>query len=145
MYFVLMYIFQIDRVYASVHLQLLTISIPLTDLHPTHESSQSQSPSVCCLVEVTVDDRAGAFTYALRRNKLREVRQREGCYLLRTNLTSTDPAELWRYYIQLVQVEQAFKYLKGASKVSRSINAGIEIAIHSDEGRCVFFWRALAP
>jgi len=32
---------------------------------------------------------------------------------VRTNLTSTDPAELWHYYIQLVQVEQAFKELKG--------------------------------
>ena len=41
------------------------------------------------------------------------MRRREGRYLLRTNLTSTDPAELWRYYIQLVHVEQAFKDLKG--------------------------------
>ena len=41
------------------------------------------------------------------------MRRREGRYLLRTNLTSSDPAELWRYYIQLVQVEQAFKDLKG--------------------------------
>ena len=73
-------------------------------------AAQSQSPSAWRLVEVNVDD---AFTYALRRNKLREVRRREGRYLLRTNLTSTDPAELWRYYIQLVQVEQAFKDLRG--------------------------------
>ena len=49
----------------------------------------------------------------MRRDKLREVRRREGRYLLRTNLTSEDPAELWRYYIQLVVVEQAFKELKG--------------------------------
>ncbi|MFQ5592449.1 MAG: IS1634 family transposase [Phycisphaerae bacterium] len=76
-------------------------------------AAQNQSPSAWRLVEVKVDDRAGAFTYGLRRNKLREVRRREGRYLLRTNLTSTDPAELWRYYIQLVQVEQAFKDLKG--------------------------------
>lgn len=74
-------------------------------------AAQSQSPSAWRLVEVNVDD---AFTYALRRNKLREVRRRrEGRCLLRTNLTSTDCAELWRYYIQLVQVEQAFKDLKG--------------------------------
>jgi transposase len=76
-------------------------------------AAQSQSPSAWRLVEVKVDEHAGRFTYSLRRDKLREVRRREGRYLLRTNLTSTDPAELWRYYIQLVQVEQAFKDLKG--------------------------------
>ena len=76
-------------------------------------AAQSQSPSAWRLVEVNVDDHAATFTYTLRRNKLREVRRREGRYLLRTNLTSSDPAELWRYYIQLVHVEQAFKDLKG--------------------------------
>ena len=33
-------------------------------------------------------------------------------YLLRTNLCTSDPAELWRFYIQLVEVEAAFKTLK---------------------------------
>ena len=33
--------------------------------------------------------------------------------LLRSNLSSDDPAQLWRYYLQLVEVEQAFKELKG--------------------------------
>lgn len=75
-------------------------------------AARSQSPSAWRLVEVKVDDQAPRFTYRLRRDKLRTVRRREGRYLLRTNLTSTDPAELWRYYIQLVQVEQAFKELK---------------------------------
>jgi transposase len=76
-------------------------------------AAQSQSPSAWRLVEVIVDGQTAAFSYALRRNKLREVRRREGRYLLRTNLTGSDPAELWRYYIQLVHVEQAFKDLKG--------------------------------
>jgi len=53
------------------------------------------------------------FTFYLRKKKLREVRRREGCYLLRSNLTATDPAMLWRYYIQLTEIEQAFKELKG--------------------------------
>jgi hypothetical protein len=43
----------------------------------------------------------------------RQVRLREGRYLVRTNLTSTNPAELWRYTIQRTQVEEAFKNLKG--------------------------------
>ena len=35
------------------------------------------------------------------------------CYLLRSNLTEADPSLLWGYYLQLVQIEQAFKNLKG--------------------------------
>ena len=36
----------------------------------------------------------------------------EGCYLLRTNLTETDPATLWRRYIQLTEAEWAFRIHK---------------------------------
>jgi transposase len=61
-------------------------------------------------VEVTLN---GALTYQLDRTKLREVRRREGRYLLRTNLTDYDPDLLWRYYMQLVSVEEAFRTLKG--------------------------------
>ena len=53
------------------------------------------------------------FTWRLRKAKLRQVRRREGRYLLRTNLTEVDPVQLWEYYIQLTQVEEAFKNLKG--------------------------------
>jgi hypothetical protein len=54
-----------------------------------------------------------SFTYSLRKDKLRQARRREGHYLLRTNLPHDDPAQLWRLYIQLTEVEQAFKELKG--------------------------------
>ena len=36
----------------------------------------------------------------------------EGCYLLRTNLTDTDPATLWKRYIQLTEAEWAFRISK---------------------------------
>ena len=52
------------------------------------------------------------FGFSLRRDRLRRRRRREGRYLLRSNLTGEDPAILWRYYMQLVEVEQAFKELK---------------------------------
>jgi len=52
------------------------------------------------------------FRFSLCKNKLRKVRKQEGQYLLRSNLTGEDPATLWKYYIQLVEVEQAFKTLK---------------------------------
>jgi Transposase DDE domain len=53
-----------------------------------------------------------SFTFSLNRNKLRTVRRREGSYLLRSNLTRAPPALLWQYYIQLTEIEQAFKELK---------------------------------
>jgi len=64
------------------------------------------------LVDVTVPPEGATFSFALDRAKLRWVRQREGRYLLRTNLCGKDPAELWRFYIQLVEVEAAFKTMK---------------------------------
>jgi len=36
----------------------------------------------------------------------------EGCYLLRTNLVETDPATLWKRYIQLTEAEWAFRITK---------------------------------
>ena len=62
---------------------------------------------------IEVDRTSAAFRFALDRRKLRVARRREGRYLLRTNLTGGDPAELWQYYVQLVAVEEAFKTLKG--------------------------------
>ena len=55
---------------------------------------------------------AQTFKFSLRKDKLRTVIKHEGRYLLRTNLTSQDPAQLWQYYIQLTEVEAAFKNLK---------------------------------
>ena len=48
----------------------------------------------------------------LRREKLRQVFRREGRYLLRSNMTSEDPAEAWRHSMQFTEIEQAFKELK---------------------------------
>jgi Transposase DDE domain len=59
-----------------------------------------------------VDKTGATFSYRLDRDKLRQARRREGRYLLRTNLTEDNPAQLWNYYLQLVAVEQAFKTLK---------------------------------
>ena len=55
---------------------------------------------------------SSALAFKLDRDKLRKVRRREGRYLLRTNLGDHDPGELWSFYIQLTEIEQAFKELK---------------------------------
>ena len=64
------------------------------------------------LIDVEVAKKDATFTFALTRDKLRETRRREGRYLLRTNLCDEDPAKLWKFYIQLVEIEAAFKNLK---------------------------------
>jgi transposase len=76
-------------------------------------AARQKAPSAWRLVEVKLAKEEGTFRYRLRRDKLRQVRRREGRYLLRTNLTETDPAKLWHFYLQLVAVEEAFKNLKG--------------------------------
>jgi hypothetical protein len=74
--------------------------------------AQSKAPAAWRLVEVRVHATEATFTVRLNRTKLRQVRRREGRYLLRTNLTETDPVKLWEYYLQLVRVEEAFRTLK---------------------------------
>jgi len=64
------------------------------------------------LVPTTVSAE-GKLTFVLDRARLRTVRRREGRYLLRTNLGADDPELLWRCYMQLVFVEEAFRTLKG--------------------------------
>jgi transposase len=56
---------------------------------------------------------SATLSWKLDRKALRLAWRREGRYLLRTNLTDTNPAKLWEFYLQLTEVEQAFKELKG--------------------------------
>lgn len=64
------------------------------------------------LPEKDQDVTAQTFTFSLKRKKLRLLRRREGRYLLRSNLVTEEPAKLWQHYIQLTEIEQAFKELK---------------------------------
>lgn len=68
--------------------------------------------AVAGLVSARVDAE-GQLTFQLERQKLRALRQREGRYLLRTNLSADNPETIWRSYLQLVFVEEAFRTLKG--------------------------------
>lgn len=82
--------------------------------------------AIAALVTTTVDA-AGQLTFRLDRKKLRTVRRREGCYLLRTNLSADNPELLWRCYMQLVFVEEAFRTLKG--------DLGLRPIFHHKPGR----------
>jgi transposase len=52
------------------------------------------------------------FSFLVDKSKLQKAQQRDGHYLLRSNLTAEDPAVLWTRYIQLTQIEAVFRSLK---------------------------------
>jgi transposase len=69
-------------------------------------------------LEVTIKRRRGPDKARLQVSWKRNARWSdwaalsEGCYLLRTNLNETDPATLWKRYIQLTEAEWAFRISK---------------------------------
>jgi hypothetical protein len=75
-------------------------------------AARSKARAAWRLLDIDIAPNSASFTYALNRKKLRRVRRCEGRYLLRTNLCGRDPAQLWQFYMQLVEVEAAFKNLK---------------------------------
>jgi transposase len=52
------------------------------------------------------------FSFRVEKAKLQKAQQRDGHYLLRSNLTAEDPAVLWTRYVQLTQIEAVFRSLK---------------------------------
>lgn len=77
-----------------------------------HEAGRAAHLIKVHLPELHTSAKTASFEFKLDRARLRQVRLREGRYLLRTNLGGHDPAQLWSFYIQLTEVEQAFKELK---------------------------------
>jgi len=82
--------------------------------------------------KVTADN----FNYHFNRDMYRKMLLRDGMYLLRTNLTETNPAVLWQRYILLTQVEAAFKSLKSdlavrpmRHQLERRVEAHIFVAV----------------
>jgi hypothetical protein len=93
--------------------RLITISLPEAPASNATPSTAARAPlpEASAGAAEPASDHAN-FTFRLNRDKLRQVRRREGRYLLRTNLCGRDPAELWQFYIQLTEIEAAFKNLK---------------------------------
>jgi transposase len=93
--------------------QLSAMTLTREDLLMKLGAAKQQAPNAWRLIKIELDKQQATFSYRLNRAKLRTARRREGRYLLRTNLTESDPAKLWSLYLQLVAVEEAFKNLKG--------------------------------
>jgi transposase len=62
---------------------------------------QTDAQGQACALEITSELDAG-----------QKAHRQKGAYLLRTNCEETDPAQLWRWYIQLTQAEAAFRTAK---------------------------------
>lgn len=111
--------------------ELQTMDLSRDNLMKKLGVAQHETPSAWRLITVEVAqtkrNQKTGFTWKLNKDKLRIVRRREGSYLLRSNLTESDPAKLWNFYLQLTQVEEAFKNLKG--------DLAIRPLHHQDEDR----------
>jgi transposase len=107
--------------------QLAAMKLSREELLMKLGAARKQARTAWRLMTIEVVANSAELSYRLDRNKLRQARQREGRYLLRTNLTEDDPAKLWSYYLQLVTVEEAFKNLKG--------DLAIRPIFHQDEAR----------
>jgi hypothetical protein len=107
--------------------QIAAMEITREELLMKLGAARSKAPAAWRLVDIEIDKERPTFTFALNRKKLRTTRRREGRYLLRTNLTDNDPAQLWQYYTQLVAIEEAFRNLKG--------DLAIRPIFHHDEKR----------
>jgi hypothetical protein len=107
--------------------ELVAMEVPREEMLMKLGAARARAPTAWRLVDIAMDKAGAGFSYTLNRQKLRQIRRREGRYLLRTNLTENDPALLWQYYTQLVAVEEAFKNLKG--------DLAIRPIFHQDEHR----------
>lgn len=107
--------------------KLSTMSLTRDELLMKLGAAHTKTPAAWRLIAVEVAKDGAHFTYRLDRDKLWQVRRREGRHLLRSNLPESDPAKLWQFYLQLVEVEAAFRTLKG--------DLAIRPVFHQDERR----------
>ncbi len=77
---------------------------------------QASHPQVADLYEMAVKDSKEGPRLIWRQKPEQQqwLEAREGAYLLRTNLTVNGAADLWKKYMQLTEVEAAFRTLKSA-------------------------------
>jgi transposase len=75
---------------------------------------QASHPQVADLYEMAVKDRKEGprLVWQQKPEQQQWLEAREGAYLLRTNLTVNGAADLWKKYMQLTEVEAAFRTLK---------------------------------
>lgn len=70
---------------------------------------------------------AQTFSFAVRKEKLKEAQLYDGHYLLRTNLSDKEPEWLWQLYMLLVRIEGVFRCFKN--------DLGIRPVYHQNDAR----------
>jgi hypothetical protein len=80
-------------------------------------AAKTEAGNAWRLVDVVVPEvgepvMPSSFRFSINKPALRHVRQIEGQYLLRSFQCGVKPEQLWEFYVQLTEVEQAFKDLK---------------------------------
>jgi transposase len=75
---------------------------------------QASHPQVADLYEMAIKDNQGRTRLVWRQKPDQQewLEAREGAYLLRTNLRAGSAADFWKKYMQLTEVEAAFRTLK---------------------------------
>ena len=78
-------------------------------------------PAAAAMLTVTLEKDGRGLARGLKvqeqTQRLEWAQQAHGAYLLRTNHPSSDPVQLWRWYIQLIQAEAAFRTSKSDLKL----------------------------
>jgi transposase len=99
---------------------------------------QASHPQVADLYEMAVKDskEGPRLVWKQKPEQQQWLEVREGAYLLRTNLTADSAAELWKKYMQLTEVEAAFRSLKSElairplfHQLERRVKAHVLVAV----------------
>jgi hypothetical protein len=83
----------------------------LTAAHQRLGKLQDQNWRASACFDVKITETNGKLEIGWTKDDQKK-RELCGCYLLRTNVAETDPIKLWKQYIQLVDVEWAFRISK---------------------------------
>jgi transposase len=80
-------------------------------------SAKTEAGNAFRLVDIILPESSelvtpASFRFSINKPALRHARHAEGQYLLRSFQCGVKPEQLWDFYIQLTEVEQAFKDLK---------------------------------
>jgi hypothetical protein len=94
---------QLKGLWKRLH-ELQKMDLKRDDLLMKLGAARQQSPKAWRLVKIKAPKKdSGKLEFNLRKKKLREVRRREGRYLLRSNMTGRPEEELWQFYMQLAK------------------------------------------
>jgi len=132
------FVTRIERALGSLQKQVKAGRLKNRDkIHVRIGRILASHPQVADLYPVALKEQSGQLylEWSAKADRQQWRETREGAYLLRTNLTATTASELWEKYMQLTEVEAAFRALKSAlsirplfHQVERRVKAHVMVA-----------------